>query len=62
MNFRAKKLIKTAIWTNNFMKKLEKSQVQEIVSCMYLKHFKAGEFVIQEGDGGNEMYVLAGET
>ena len=42
------------------MKKLEKSQVQEIVNCMYLKNFKSGEYVIKEGDGGNEMYVLAG--
>ena len=42
------------------MKKLEKSQVQEIVNCMYLKAFTAGDYVIKEGDGGKEMYVLAG--
>jgi len=55
----AKKLIKSAIWQNNFMKKLEKSQVQEIVNCMYMKKFKSGDYVIKEGEGGNDMYVLA---
>ena len=44
------------------MKKLEKSQVQEIVGCMYLKSFNAGDYVIKEGDSGNEMYVLAGTS
>ena len=57
---RAKKLIKNAILNNNFLKKLEISQVQEIVNCMYLKNFKDGEYVIKEGGSGNEMYVLAG--
>eukprot|EP00112_Aurelia_sp_Birch-Aquarium-sp1_P006621 Seg1727.3 transcript_id=Seg1727.3/GoldUCD/mRNA.D3Y31 product="cGMP-dependent protein kinase egl-4" protein_id=Seg1727.3/GoldUCD/D3Y31 len=55
----AKKLIKNAILNNNFLKKLEISQVQEIVNCMYLKNFKAGEYVIKEGGSGSEMYVLA---
>eukprot|EP00795_Rhopilema_esculentum_P005180 gene5180-313_t len=58
----AKSLIKNAIKDNNFMKKLEKSQVQEIVGCMYLKSFNAGDYVIKEGDSGNEMYVLADGT
>ena len=43
------------------MKKLEKSQVQEIVNCMYMKKFKSGDYVIKEGEGGNDMYVLAGK-
>eukprot|EP00794_Sanderia_malayensis_P012638 gene12638-13936_t len=54
----AKKFITDAIRENNFLKNLDKSQVQEIVNCMHLKNIKEGEYVIKEGESGNELYVL----
>ena len=59
--FRSKKLIKDAIQANNFLKHLEKSQVQEIVNSMFLKSFEKGQYVIKEGENGTAMYVLAGK-
>ena len=54
----SKKLISDAILKNNFLKHLEEGQVKEIVMCMFLKHYKKGEFVIQEGDSGNALFVV----
>lgn len=45
---------------NDFLKKLEPQHTREMVDCMYEKIFAAEQLVIQEGEPGNFLYVLAG--
>lgn len=45
---------------NDFLKKLEASQIREVVECMYEKKWKKDEYVIKEGDQGSDLYVLEG--
>ncbi|XP_043535155.1 cGMP-dependent protein kinase 2 isoform X3 [Chiloscyllium plagiosum] len=54
-----KKLIMDAIMCNDFLKKLESQQVREIVECMYERSYQQTDLVIQEGEPGNHLYVLA---
>ncbi|XP_034536959.1 cGMP-dependent protein kinase 2 [Notolabrus celidotus] len=54
-----KKLINSAILNNDFLKKLEAQHMREMVDCMYEKVYSEGQLVIQEGEPGNYLYVLA---
>ncbi|MBN3295847.1 KGP2 kinase, partial [Amia calva] len=54
-----KKLINEAIMNNDFLKKLEPQQMREMVECMYEKTYNECQVVIQEGEPGNYLYVLA---
>ncbi|XP_041645913.1 cGMP-dependent protein kinase 2 [Cheilinus undulatus] len=54
-----KKLINSAIMNNDFLKKLEAQHMREMVDCMYEKVYGEGQLVIQEGEPGNYLYVLA---
>ncbi|KAI4813038.1 hypothetical protein KUCAC02_024392, partial [Chaenocephalus aceratus] len=54
-----KKLINSAIMNNDFLKKLEPQHMREMVDCMYEKVYTEGQLVIQEGEPGNYLYVLA---
>lgn len=58
--FRSKELIKDAILDNDFLKKLESSQIREVVECMYEKKCRKDEFLIKEGESGSDLYVLEG--
>ncbi|XP_068711115.1 cGMP-dependent protein kinase 1-like isoform X2 [Montipora capricornis] len=55
---KSKELIKDAILDNDFLKKLEASQIREVVECMCEKKWKKDEYVIKEGDQGSDLYVL----
>ncbi|XP_020614640.1 cGMP-dependent protein kinase 1-like isoform X2 [Orbicella faveolata] len=55
---RSKELIKDAILDNDFLKKLESSQIREVVECMYEKKWKKDEFLIKEGESGSDLFVL----
>lgn len=57
---RSKELIKDAILDNDFLKKLEPSQIREVVECMYERKWRKGEFLIKEGESGSHLYVLEG--
>ncbi|KTF93544.1 hypothetical protein cypCar_00011705 [Cyprinus carpio] len=57
-----KKLINEAIMNNDFLKKLEPQHTREMVDCMYEKIYAAEQLVIQEGEPGNYLYVLAAVT
>lgn len=35
--------------------------MREMVDCMYEKVYTEGQLVIQEGEAGNYLYVLAGQ-
>lgn len=43
------------------MKNLESAQVREIVDCMYPKNYFKGDIIVQEGDTGHALYVIAGK-
>ncbi|XP_046405262.1 cGMP-dependent protein kinase, isozyme 2 forms cD4/T1/T3A/T3B isoform X1 [Ischnura elegans] len=55
---RSRDLIKAAILDNDFMKNLEKTQITEIVDCMYPVVYTAGSVIIEEGDVGSIVYVM----
>lgn len=55
-----KKLINDAILNNDFLKKLEPQHTREMIDCMYERVYTEGQLVIQEGQPGNYLYVLAG--
>ncbi|XP_078129150.1 cGMP-dependent protein kinase 2 [Sander vitreus] len=58
-NSHTKKLINDAIMNNDFLNKLEPQHMREMVDCMYEKVYTEGQLVIQEGEPGNYLYVLA---
>ncbi|KAJ7379277.1 cGMP-dependent protein kinase 1 [Desmophyllum pertusum] len=55
---KSKELIKDAILDNDFLKKLEASQIREVVDCMFEKTWKKEEYIIKEGESGSHLYVL----
>ena len=58
--YRSKELIIKAINGNDFLKNLEKVQINEIVDCMYIRDFAADQYICREGGVGTQLYVLAG--
>ena len=60
ISYRAKQLIKNALKHNDFLKKIDKNQVAEIVNCMQEEVYKAGEHIVKQHEGGNHFYVSAG--
>lgn len=60
LNYRAKELIIRAISSNDFLKNLERVQINEIVECMYPMEFKQDQYVCREGAVGTELYVISG--
>jgi len=58
-DFRSKQLIKEAIMDNDFLKKLDSSQVREIVDSMYPKQYAKGTYIIREGEVGSHLFVSA---
>ena len=47
---------------NDFLKKLEPQHMREMVDCMFEGIYTAQQLVIEEGQPGNYLYVLAGPT
>lgn len=54
----SKELIKRAILDNDFMRKLDMSQIREIVDCMYPVEYAENSLIIKEGDVGSLVYVM----
>lgn len=57
----AKQMIRDAVQKNDFLKQLAKEQIIELVNCMYEMRARAGQWVIQEGEPGDRLFVVAGE-
>ncbi|TMS37300.1 hypothetical protein L596_004260 [Steinernema carpocapsae] len=55
----SKQLIRDAVQKNDFLRKLEKEQVIELVECMYEMRARSGQWVIQEGEPGDRLFVIA---
>lgn len=60
-SFRAKQMIRDAVQKNDFLKQLAKEQIIELVNCMYEMRARAGQWVIQEGEPGDRLFVVAGQ-
>ncbi len=60
--FSSRHLISEAIFSNDFLKNLEKFQVREIVSCMYPKEYDKDNYIINEGEIGHALFVISGNT
>uniref|UniRef100_A0A8R1DVD0 cGMP-dependent protein kinase n=1 Tax=Caenorhabditis japonica TaxID=281687 RepID=A0A8R1DVD0_CAEJA len=55
----AKQLIRDSVQKNDFLKQLAKEQIIELVNCMYEMRARAGQWVIQEGEPGDRLFVVA---
>ncbi|CAL8344290.1 unnamed protein product [Lota lota] len=54
-----KKLLTEALNKNEYLKRLEVQQIRDMVECMYQRSFQQGEFVLQQGQPGHHLFVLA---
>ncbi|KAM7018806.1 LOW QUALITY PROTEIN: cGMP-dependent protein kinase 2 [Tautogolabrus adspersus] len=54
-----KKLLADALNKNQYLRRLELQQVKDMVECMYERTYQQGEYVIQQGEPGNHLFVLA---
>uniref|UniRef100_A0A914ZV10 cGMP-dependent protein kinase n=4 Tax=Parascaris univalens TaxID=6257 RepID=A0A914ZV10_PARUN len=55
----SKQLIRDAVQKNDFLRQLAKEQVIELVECMYEMRARAGQWIIQEGEPGDRLFVVA---
>ncbi|KAI6200386.1 CGMP-dependent protein kinase [Aphelenchoides besseyi] len=55
----SKQLIRDAVQKNDFLRQLAKEQVIEFVECMFEMRARAGQWVIQEGEPGDRLFVIA---
>ncbi|KAI1725143.1 protein kinase domain-containing protein [Ditylenchus destructor] len=55
----SKQLIRDAVQKNDFLRQLAKEQVIELVECMFEIRARAGQWVIQEGEPGDRLFVVA---
>uniref|UniRef100_A0AC35U511 cGMP-dependent protein kinase n=1 Tax=Rhabditophanes sp. KR3021 TaxID=114890 RepID=A0AC35U511_9BILA len=53
-----KQLIREAVQKNDFLRQLAKEQVIELVECMYEMRARSGQWVIQEGEPGDRLFVI----
>ena len=53
-------MIRQGLKENDFLTNLDPSQVRELVDVMFQKEFKKGEYIIREGDPGQNLYVIEG--
>lgn len=51
-------VIRKGLASNVFLKNFDHSQVNQLIDCMQLTKLSANENIIQEGDAGNELYIL----
>lgn len=57
-----KKLLTDALNKNQYLRRLELQQIKDIVECMYERTYQRGEYVIEQGEPGNHLFVLAGRS
>ncbi|CAD6192776.1 unnamed protein product [Caenorhabditis auriculariae] len=55
----SKQMIRDAVHKNDFLKQLAKEQIIELVECMYEMRAREGQWVIQEGEPGDRLFVVA---
>jgi len=55
---RSKDLIQKGLKENDFLNNLDQSQVRELIDVMFQKEFKKGEYIIREGEPGQNLYII----
>ncbi|XP_018100594.1 protein kinase cGMP-dependent 2 L homeolog isoform X2 [Xenopus laevis] len=58
-NTSEKILISDALNKNQFTKRMDNHQIQDMVECMYERIYLQGEFIIRQGEPGSQIFVLA---
>jgi CRP-like cAMP-binding protein len=58
LSYSSKELIRGALAKNEFLEKLEKGQVADLVDCMVMKEFKKDQYIIRQGLPGDELFVI----
>ncbi len=61
ISFRSQQLIESALAENECMKYLDRDQMQCLADSAYPLTLKQGVSVVQEGDNGNQAYIVEGE-
>ncbi|TNN71723.1 cGMP-dependent protein kinase 2 [Liparis tanakae] len=54
-----KKLLADALNKNQYLRRLEVQQIKDMVECMYERTYQQGDDVIQQGEPGHHLFVLA---
>ncbi|XP_077416531.1 cGMP-dependent protein kinase 2 isoform X1 [Vanacampus margaritifer] len=54
-----KKQLVEALNRNQYLKRLEPQQLRDMVECMYLRKYQQGDYVVQQGEAGNHLFILA---
>ncbi|XP_077378759.1 cGMP-dependent protein kinase 2 isoform X2 [Festucalex cinctus] len=54
-----KKQLVEALNRNQYLKRLEPQQLRDMVECMYLRTYQKADFVVQQGEAGNHLFILA---
>ncbi|XP_061622880.1 cGMP-dependent protein kinase 2 isoform X1 [Phyllopteryx taeniolatus] len=54
-----KKQLVDTLNRNQYLKRLEQQQLRDMVECMYLCTYQEGDYVVQQGEHGNHLFVLA---
>uniref|UniRef100_A0A3Q2YUX7 Protein kinase cGMP-dependent 2 n=1 Tax=Hippocampus comes TaxID=109280 RepID=A0A3Q2YUX7_HIPCM len=57
-----KKQLVEALNRNQYLKRLEPQQLGDMVECMYPRTYQQGDYVVQQGEAGSHLFVLAGTT
>lgn len=55
---KSKDLIRQGLKENDFLNNLDQSQVRELIDVMFQKEFKKGEYIIREGEPGQNLYII----
>lgn len=58
--FSSRTIIHQAIVENQFMRHLPSACISEIVELVRPVEFRKGSLIIQEGEDGNEVFILEG--
>nr|XP_057927791.1 cGMP-dependent protein kinase 2 isoform X3 [Doryrhamphus excisus] len=54
-----KKQLVEALNKNQYLKRLEVQQLRDMVDCMYQRTYQQGDYVVQQGEPGHHLFVLA---
>uniref|UniRef100_A0A3Q2Z708 Protein kinase cGMP-dependent 2 n=1 Tax=Hippocampus comes TaxID=109280 RepID=A0A3Q2Z708_HIPCM len=54
-----KKQLVEALNRNQYLKRLEPQQLGDMVECMYPRTYQQGDYVVQQGEAGSHLFVLA---
>ena len=57
-----KDFIQKSIKNSSFLKHMDESQMNEMISFMYKEKFKKDQYIIKQGDSGKSLYIMISGT